>query len=341
MADIAFILTADDGSSITFEDVELPQSVAWGGEQAMAVHQLIGGDRVIDSLGAKPAPIAWDGILFGQTAVERARYLDTVRQGGAAVVLTWDEFAYVGVISRFSANYLQPWHVRYSITIEVMRDTTSAQTTAPQESLLAMLNNDTASASCLGNLIGDSTLTGLLGSVSSAVQSLNSVVEAATAPIAAATSCIQQATATAQSALSAIVQPLSQAQTRVQQLMGSVDNAVADMQGLASGAFNGATPQAIQSITTANMGFANAQPVYALNSVLGRMQSNISAGLPGASAKMLAINGGNLQSIAAQQYGDATLWTSIAKVNGLSDPNLPAGAMTLQIPSPAVANGGL
>ena len=341
MADLAFVLTANDGSSITFQDVELPQSVAWGGEQAMAVHQLIGGDRVIDSLGAKPAPVTWDGILFGQTAVERARYLDTVRQGGAAVVLTWDEFAYVGVISRFAANYLQPWHVRYSITIEVMQDAASAQTSAPQESLLTLLNNDTASASCLGNLIGDSTLSGLLGSVSSAVQSLNSVVEAVTAPIAAATACIQQATTTAQSALAAIVQPLAQAQTRVQQLMGGVDNAVADMQGLTSGVFAGATPQAIQSLTTANLGFANAQPVYALSSVLGRMQSNISAGMPGASAKTMAVNGGNLQSIAAQQYGDATLWPAIAKINGLSDPNLPAGAMTLQIPSPSVARGGL
>jgi nucleoid-associated protein YgaU len=71
------------------------------------------------------------------------------------------------------------------------------------------------------------------------------------------------------------------------------------------------------------------------------MQSNISAGLPGTSAKTIAVNGGNLQNIAAQQYGDATLWPAIAKINGLSDPNLPAGAMTLQIPSPSVAQGGL
>ena len=341
MAALAFVLTANDGSSITLQDVELPQAVAWGGEQAMAVHQLIGGNRVIDALGAKPAPITWDGILFGQTAVERARYLDTVRQGGGAVVLTWDEFVYVGVVSRFAANYLQPWHVRYSITIEVMRDAASAQTSAPKESLLTLLNNDTAQASCLGDLIGDPTLSTLLSAVSSAVQTLNGAVEAVTAPIAQATACMQQATVTAQSALAAIVQPLSLAQSRVQALKGSVDNAASTVQTLTSGVFSGATPQAIQSLASANLGYANAQPVYALDSILGRMQANIGAGMPGASENTIAINGGDLQAIAAQQYGDATLWPAIAKINGLSDPKLPAGALTLQIPSAAVAQGGL
>ncbi len=341
MAQVDFILTANDGSSITFEGVELPQSVSWGGEQMLAVHQLVGGDRIIDTLGAKPEPIQWSGIFFGQTAVERARYLDTVRQGGGAVVLTWDEFAYVGVLARFQAQYLQPWQVRYSITIEVMQDATAAQSSAPPESLISLLNNDTSSASCLGNLIGDSTLSNLLGNVSSAVQSLNSVVEAVTAPIATATACVQQATQTAQAAVNALVQPLSLAQTRVTSLIGSVDNAAQTVSAIGSGVFNGATPQAIQSLTTANLGYQNAQPLYALQSTLGRMQANVAAAMPGASAKTMPVNGGNLQAIAAQQYGDATLWPAIAKINGLTDPMLPTGPMTLQIPSASIAAGGL
>ena len=56
----------------------------------------------------------------------------------------------------------------------------------------------------------------------------------------------------------------------------------------------------------------------------------------------LAVNGGtvtalnvinpNLMALAAQYYGDATQWRTIANANGLTDPQ-PIGQFTLQIPS--------
>lgn len=58
----------------------------------------------------------------------------------------------------------------------------------------------------------------------------------------------------------------------------------------------------------------------------------------------LAVNGGtatninvinpNLMALAAQYYGDATQWRTIASANGLTDPQ-PTGQFLLNIPSPS------
>ncbi len=47
-----------------------------------------------------------------------------------------------------------------------------------------------------------------------------------------------------------------------------------------------------------------------------------------------------LFDVAAAEYGDATLWTRIARANGLTDPWI-AGALTLRIPPKADSNGGV
>ena len=53
----------------------------------------------------------------------------------------------------------------------------------------------------------------------------------------------------------------------------------------------------------------------------------------------LAVGGGNLFQVAAQQLGDATQWLRIAQLNGLSDPML-SGVVTLLIPPVDASAGG-
>jgi len=138
-----------------------------------------------------------------------------------------------------------------------------------------------------------------------------------------------------------MLQPLSNAQQRVATLIGNAETAVNLVQNVTQGVFSGATPQAIQSLATANVGYGLVQPLNQLQATLGVLSKNVQAGLPGSSARLIAVNGGTLQQVAAQQYGNASLWGAIAQVNGLSDPMLPAQAMTLQIPSASIAAGGL
>jgi hypothetical protein len=50
------------------------------------------------------------------------------------------------------------------------------------------------------------------------------------------------------------------------------------------------------------------------------------------SARAITVGGGDLFTIASQQYGDASRWVDIAKANGLTDPML-TGIHTLTIPA--------
>lgn len=69
--------------------MEVPERLRWGGDQKLAVHKLLGGDRVVDILGPDEADIGWSGLLTGPLAQSRALQLDSIRQAGQPVPLVW------------------------------------------------------------------------------------------------------------------------------------------------------------------------------------------------------------------------------------------------------------
>lgn len=75
--------------------------------------------------------------------------------------------------------------------------------------------------------------------------------------------------------------------------------------------------------------------LYHLQNVLGRLNKNVNSGQAANGVRAVTLSGGNLYQVASEQYGDASLWTSIADANDLADPQL-SGIHTLKIPtSPA------
>lgn len=52
----------------------------------------------------------------------------------------------------------------------------------------------------------------------------------------------------------------------------------------------------------------------------------------GRNARVVTVAGGNLFALAAEHYGDHTLWSLIARANGLLDPFLDATVRDLVIP---------
>src|SRR5260370_40833549 len=90
---------------VLFQDFELPDRIAWGGAQRLAVHRLPGGIRVIDSLGRDDADISWSGVFTGPDAGLRARLLDLPRADGGLLPLAWSSFVYTAAIPRFDAEY--------------------------------------------------------------------------------------------------------------------------------------------------------------------------------------------------------------------------------------------
>lgn len=82
--------------------------------------------------------------------------------------------------------------------------------------------------------------------------------------------------------------------------------------------------------------------MYQLQSVLITMQKNINLIASGANGKIVTVNGGSLFALAAKYYGDATLWTSIANANGLTDPQLPTNMpISLIVPQTTTNTGGV
>lgn len=335
MTDVVLQITAQDGTQITLDDRESPQSISWGGRQMFAQSDLVGGGRTIDALGESHDPLTWNGILFGVNASQRAKYLDNLRRAGQAVEISWDDYLYSALLVEFKPMYMQSWHVRYSITFVVIEDLTQRATSAVQESLVQLLNNDAATSTCLGEIIGDSELNSLMSDVNEALQAYGNAVDAITAPIAVAGQCVAEVTQGTQALLTSLVAPIAAAQARIETLQTQVGEATTLFQNTASAATSGALPSSIAAIASANVGMGTAQPLYAMSANLGRMQANIKAGSPATTNTQMEVVGGNLQNIAAQVYGDATLWPKIASANGLLDPVLPSTPMTLQIPARA------
>lgn len=107
---------------ILFQDFEVPASVSLGGAQRVAVHRLIGGARVIDTLGRDDADIRFSGVLSGENATLRARTLDELRTSGVPLPVTWDVFYYTVILTKFEADYRSGWWIPFRIECTVVRD---------------------------------------------------------------------------------------------------------------------------------------------------------------------------------------------------------------------------
>ncbi len=115
---------------VAFRDFEVPERITFGGTQRLAVHELPGGGRVIDVMGAQNADLVWSGVFSGADAAERVRLLDGLRLLAAELQLSWDVFAYTVIIERFEAEYTNPWWIPYHLTCKIVQD--------PVEALIAL-----------------------------------------------------------------------------------------------------------------------------------------------------------------------------------------------------------
>lgn len=160
---------------IAFDGFEVPEAMPFGGDQALAVHKLIGGQRVIDAMGRDDAPIEWTARFIGSDAVSRAKAIDAIRIGGAAVSLTWSSFSYTVVVKSFRPMYHAENWLDYSLTCEVVSDDASPSASSETPSLDSQMKDDAASATALGKDVNDPALS---SSLSKASSSVTNVVEA-------------------------------------------------------------------------------------------------------------------------------------------------------------------
>lgn len=303
-----------------FASVEIPERIVFGGDQKLVTHELVGGQRIIDAMGRSDMPLEWSGMLLGVNALERARYLDGLRVAGQQLDLTWSEFKYKVVIQSFRCTFERSYKLPYSITCMVVRDASSPVTTIAAAGFDEAIQNDMTSATDLGTAIGDTELTGLLGTLDSAIQSVSSFATAAT------------------STINSVLTPLAAVVQRVNILIAQTGNTIGNVTTL--GGILPNNPISTQATKLLGQVTAMQQLPILLNlqAVTGRMIGNL--GTVGSGVKTVTQAGGNLFDLAAQQYGDATAWGSIAAANKLTDPQL-TGVNTLTIPPNPVSGGVL
>jgi hypothetical protein len=131
--------------AVTFQDFEVPEKIAYGGSQRLAVQALIGGGRVVDVLGQDDGEILFSGIFAGEDATERAQSLDVARAAGDVLTLSWDQFYYNVVIAEFAADYEKSWWIPFAIRCVVATD--DVETDAAPAAYL--ISNDLAVVSSL------------------------------------------------------------------------------------------------------------------------------------------------------------------------------------------------
>ncbi|MFN3886146.1 MAG: hypothetical protein ACK4MG_04235 [Aquabacterium sp.] len=303
----------------TFSGTEIPEAIVFGGQQALVVHRLVGGRRIIDAMGRDDAALDWSGVLFGSEALARARYLDWLRISGQQLDLSWSELSYRVVVRSFSARYQLANHIPYSISCEVVEQTSQPVRAAPPAGADVAIQQDMAEASRLGAQIGDGPLSQALASLDSAIKAVSSFAGAA------------------QSTIGSVVAPIQAVQARVQVLVGAAGSTLANVTTLGGIVPNNPISRQVAALAGQAAAMQQTPLLLQLQAVTARMQANVGLASSGQS---ITTAGGNLFKLAADLYGDAAEWATLARANKLSDPVL-TGVQTLTVPAKPDGNGGV
>lgn len=169
---------------VTFSNYEIPQTINFGGSQALSIKQLVGGQRIIDAMGRIDDDITWSGLFFGSTAVFRAKFLDGMRVAGAAIPLTYSQFNYSVVIKDFKANFERNYQIPYQITVSVIQDLNKPFPVLLPVGYDDAIQNLLIEANDLAVLIMNANVTTAMLAVTEAINNLPSLSNASDAELA-------------------------------------------------------------------------------------------------------------------------------------------------------------
>lgn len=308
----------------TFEGLEIPESITAGGAQQLVTHQLVGGARVIDAMGRGDRDLEWSGYLMGPAALERARYLDTLRVNAPALLLSWSKLRFTVVIAEFEWTFERWYHLQYKIRCTVIEDLNApVKRVVTNEELNQAIAEDLEKAKELGAEVDDSILSSALNSIDTAIKAVSDF-----------------ATAT-QETIDAVLTPIVAAQQRVETLIAGANNFVQNVTTLGGILPNNPISQAVTKISGQAANYLQLGNLYTLQSTLGRLDVGLSqvAGL-GTTVQSLKVAGGDLFTVAKDLYGDARKWTGLAEANGITDPVL-TGVTELKVPEKVPDSGGV
>jgi len=332
-----------------FSRLEIPEKIPFGGDQHLTVHELVGGVRVVDAMGRADKPIEWSGLLQGPDALQRARHLDGLRVAGQPLALTWHELAFYVVIQSLHCDFKRFYDLPYRLSCVVVHDMTQPVQHAALTSVKDAVAQDTATAKTLGGQIGDSSLSGLLQTLDQMTagitdfgqalrQQINPVLTTIAAAIARAETLADEA--------NGVVSQVVEIVNGVQKTIAAVGGVVTDATTLGGLLPDNPVAQRAARLISQAQAMARLPALLKLKAVLGRIRTVLAQAQArvgkavGDSGKTITVAGGNLFSLAASEYNDASAWTAIARANGLVDPVID-GVHTLWVPPLPGATGGV
>lgn len=308
--------------NITLVEQEVPDSIPFGGEQRLAVKKLIGGARVIDALGIDSIPLRWSGRILpmgSQTALDRAQQIKALADAGLPIDLSWSSLSYSVVIRSFVPDF-RFFEIPYTIECEVLEDRNATTVGTAQPGIDGLIMTDITAANGLSSIINNPTIASGMATLTSAISQVQSFAKATQAQI------------------NSVIAPLQAARQQVTTAITQVDNVLIN-----AASFGGLLPNNPIAVNvakfTAQLNAAVQQPnLLNLKGLLGRVAFNLTQ--IGTGTQSITVTGGNLFDLAAKFYGNVSGWTTIAKANNLTDPNI-VGVQTLLIPPFRNDTGGV
>lgn len=301
---------------VDFDGFEVPQVLdALGGTQLVAEHRFPGGQITQQVFGAFPNHVTFKGILTGTSALARMREIDRLRVAAQPVPLTYGATTLVGVVTEFHARPRHQWLIDYELKFQPGVDLTAS---SPLDDLLLVYTSMMSALTSLSSLL--QFVFGGFSTGPTRSSEVDFVPVYVSLPPTMAPALTDLVTDTFDALQSALGLP---------QDISPSDAALiyADAQSVLAVA----TPLSLSSDPTVSspaldvIGYVNTITAGVANPTL-QTTTTIYATNP------------NLQRIAAQYYGDATQWRTIATASGISPPDpLPVGQFTLTIP--AIASG--
>lgn len=290
--------------SVTFFKFEVPEELpGLFGVQKLAIHDMPGGTRLVQQLGAFPFEhIEWKGIFFlgdtqngSSSPIDRASQLNTYRVTAQPQMLIWGPFQLQVIVHEFEVVGRLAQELQYRIKVVPLIDQTTTSNQAPSQPSFTQAMFDANQ--------------GLSNAASAPI------VSTLPAPVMFAIAQVQGAVT------AAIIKGSPNGQTLSSASTVALQSQIAATQALLTPYVNGSNYQ--QSAAAINLSTQLATMNNLLNQGTVAQQTTITATNP------------NLMTLATQYYGDASLWPLIAQANNLQD-FLPIGTFSLVIP-PAAA----
>ena len=333
------ILFGDDGpvvlGPVVFQELEVPGSLTWGGQQQLIVHKMPGGKRVIDALGRDDAPISWSGIVTGPNddRAERAFLLDDLRASGLPVPLSFSTRLYIVVVRDFQATE-RAFQTEYRITCEVLYDASGAPAYMPKSLLGEITDAINRALTIATPVLG---VIGIGGAIIDDLTATQTTVQTASGLTAGDdTSVSLQAAVTSTQADCVPVQ--DGAEAALAGLDGDIPlatsdptEAVANLEEAANQSGAGGAARIINALM--QRGYINLTTTPGATDALATFDETMPPlqTIGGGAGQTIMVSGGNLFAVAAAQLGDATQAYRIMLANGINDPML-SGNVALTIP---------